>query len=294
MGKSGLIRASDVRVLLQLSHELHELPPSPQLRASHFLERLLPLFDVRTSVLNDVDGFFKTDLEAANLRWWAMSGSFDSTGLDRLSSVVSNDIDTHGPFIKALRTRGRSAVAREEVISDRVWYRSEFFNEFIRHCGTDGLLAAVVPIGLGRRAMLLGLHRPSDGDRFGKRERDLFRIVVDEFSWFLEDLARDATTEVSPTITQVGERLGHPSSNASPQIMLLSPQLQRTLSFLVSGLTEKESALRMGLSRHTIHGYVKSLYRRFAVRSRAELAATVLAQNEGPAGGALRAAREAC
>ena len=51
----------------------------------------------------------------------------------------------------------------------------------------------------------------------------------------------------------------------------LSPRMRQTLERLLAGDSEKEIAARLGLSRHTVHVYVKSLYRRFDVCSRGEL-----------------------
>ena len=51
----------------------------------------------------------------------------------------------------------------------------------------------------------------------------------------------------------------------------LSPRVRHTLNHLLDGQSEKEVAKLMGLSRHTVHVYVKHLYRHFGVRTRAEL-----------------------
>lgn len=56
----------------------------------------------------------------------------------------------------------------------------------------------------------------------------------------------------------------------------LPPRLRETLAGLVEGLSEKELAAHMKLSQHTVHDYVKALYRRLGVQSRAELIAQVL------------------
>ena len=53
----------------------------------------------------------------------------------------------------------------------------------------------------------------------------------------------------------------------------LSPRLQQTLQFLLAGDSEKQVARRLGLSPHTVHVYVKKLYRRYDVSSRGELLA---------------------
>ena len=57
---------------------------------------------------------------------------------------------------------------------------------------------------------------------------------------------------------------------------VLSRRAAQTLGELLSGLSEKEIADRMGLSAHTVHQYVKTVYRAFGVRSRAELMARCL------------------
>ena len=51
----------------------------------------------------------------------------------------------------------------------------------------------------------------------------------------------------------------------------LSPRLRETLRHLMAGDSEKEAAAKMRISRHTLHVYVKLLYRRFEVSSRGEL-----------------------
>jgi DNA-binding CsgD family transcriptional regulator len=53
----------------------------------------------------------------------------------------------------------------------------------------------------------------------------------------------------------------------------LSPRVRETLGGLLGGDQEKEIANRMGVSRHTVHVYVKQLYRKFNVSSRGELLA---------------------
>jgi DNA-binding CsgD family transcriptional regulator len=59
----------------------------------------------------------------------------------------------------------------------------------------------------------------------------------------------------------------------------LSPRERQTLACLLGGDGEKQVARSMGLSRHTVHAYVKSVYRHFQVDSRPAL----LAQFVSPA-----------
>lgn len=53
----------------------------------------------------------------------------------------------------------------------------------------------------------------------------------------------------------------------------LPPRVRETLGRLLAGDSEKQIARRMGLSPHTVHVYVKSVYRHYDVSSRGELLA---------------------
>lgn len=53
----------------------------------------------------------------------------------------------------------------------------------------------------------------------------------------------------------------------------LAPRLRQTLEFLVAGDSERQVALKLKISQHTVHVYVKQLYKRFGVNSRGELLA---------------------
>jgi DNA-binding CsgD family transcriptional regulator len=49
----------------------------------------------------------------------------------------------------------------------------------------------------------------------------------------------------------------------------LTRQQQRVLLLMLSGRSEKQIALQIGLSHHSVHQYIKSLYVKFKVDSRA-------------------------
>lgn len=53
----------------------------------------------------------------------------------------------------------------------------------------------------------------------------------------------------------------------------LSRRERQTLELLLAGDAEKQIASHLSISRHTVHVYVKSLYKRFGVSSRGELLA---------------------
>jgi DNA-binding CsgD family transcriptional regulator len=72
----------------------------------------------------------------------------------------------------------------------------------------------------------------------------------------------------------VGNELGcGPRTEYAAAIERLSPRQQETLKHLLTGDSEKQIAAKLSVSRHTVHVYVKGLYRHFGASSRAELLA---------------------
>src|SRR5438067_2380677 len=61
----------------------------------------------------------------------------------------------------------------------------------------------------------------------------------------------------------------------------LSPRLKQTLELLLAGESEKQIARRLSLSQHTVHVYVKALYKGFGVSSRGELLARFISTTAG-------------
>lgn len=71
----------------------------------------------------------------------------------------------------------------------------------------------------------------------------------------------------------VGNSPGKPGDAFAASLAHLSPRQRETLKHLLSGDSEKQIATKLALSRHTVHVYVKGLYRHFGASSRAELLA---------------------
>jgi DNA-binding NarL/FixJ family response regulator len=61
-----------------------------------------------------------------------------------------------------------------------------------------------------------------------------------------------------------------PSTHPTP-LPEMPPRMRQTLDALLAGDSEKQIANKLQISQHTVHVYVKGLYRRFDVCSRGEL-----------------------
>jgi DNA-binding NarL/FixJ family response regulator len=96
----------------------------------------------------------------------------------------------------------------------------------------------------------------------------------------MDPLPRGERAECS---TEDGQHSGMPRRTLKPplsgctyevipaRVIPLSPRLHRLLEALLRGLSEKQVAAELSLTQHTVHSYVKALYRHFQVHSRAEL-----------------------
>jgi DNA-binding CsgD family transcriptional regulator len=139
-------------------------------------------------------------------------------------------------------------VHRRRFVDDRTWYRAGFFNETVRRSHLDHTLIAQHRVGneLEWFTVLRALGEPD----FNRRQRRLLRLFVREY------------------IRLFGTRL---ALLDGASICDLPPRVRQVLVCLMEGDSEKQAALRLGISRHTVHDYVKRLHHRFEVASRGEL-----------------------
>lgn len=111
----------------------------------------------------------------------------------------------------------------------------------------------------------LGLHRRPNHPPFLEEHRRIIDLFMSELSWLYQSI-----------LSLPGDSRG----------ISLSPRLSQTLERLMAGDSEKQVAYNLGLSQHTVHGYIKTIYRHFGVSSRGELLARCLAtdmrQNVNP------------
>lgn len=141
-------------------------------------------------------------------------------------------------------------VHRRQFVDDRAWYRGRFFNEGVRRSHVDHAISAQYRIGneLEWFTVFRALGEPD----FNRRQVRLLRLFVREY------------------VRLFGTRL---ALRDGPSVSDLPPRVRQVLVCLMEGDSEKQAALRLRISRHTVHDYVKQLHHRFEVSSRGELLA---------------------
>lgn len=142
-------------------------------------------------------------------------------------------------------------MTREEAAPDRVWYKHEVVMEIRRAADVDGAVVSLCSHLYDGTAHGISVYRPwRNGKRFSQRERALVELCNNAVVPFY-------AAEVKIAADSKG----------------LSPRIRQTLELLLVGKSEKEIADAMQLSRHTVHDYIKQIYRHHGVASRSELLA---------------------
>lgn len=251
-----------VRRLLRLVGEAYELSAKLEEQERHLLEGLREIvggvavmraqvhdygagggFDVRHGVAIGLDDGYRRRLAETQCRQVAINPAIERMML-RHEDVASF---------------GTATVLRSDTLGDRDWYNSGFVAELRRPARIDDHIHTSRIVGV-KHADLVGIARGWGDPRFTDRERDLVHLFQ------IEVLSRFPLPGAPP-----------PALLQPPVEAHWSPRERATLDLLLTGVSEKEIARKLGISRHTAHGYVKNLYRKLGVRSRAELMALALA-----------------
>jgi DNA-binding CsgD family transcriptional regulator len=179
------------------------------------------------------------------------------------------------PFLElaALRHLEPTATTRRGVVDDSSWYTSEFFTETLIPMGLDDCILSIVPLA-GLRPFIGVVLLVGDQNRkrpFTSRHRRLIEIAQAELRWIYYPhplLGGGQLLETAPADLPKG----------------LAPRYQRLLGHLLAGTSEKELATQLGLSRHTVHAYIREIYKTSGVSSRAELMAQWISDDSVPNG----------
>lgn len=245
-----LLRARRVRDLLALIGSCGEV--AYEERAEFLVGGILRLFDARAALTvlaydYTLEGTLRVERVAAS--------GFDNTYGERyLASVESSACED--PVVALAAGLGDGAYRRRDIIDDRAWYATRWVVEDFREAGLDdGIYARV---GLDERVTeCIAVFRPPGARPFTAEDRVLMELFADE-------VPRLVRPRVHPMIADARRAL--------------SPREAQTLERLCRGESEKQVATTLGISRNTVHVYVKALYRHFGVGSRSELLARFIGE----------------
>jgi DNA-binding CsgD family transcriptional regulator len=244
-------------MLLRLIAESSELRRADRSARMHFLAGLARIARSAIAIRMTASGVGRDSpllvTQVDDLGWATPSDR------ERVYSYVTNKPVGSDPLAAALLDPERVQVtlARSDVMSTADWALSEMRNDVHRPAGIDESLFSFRRRDCGKLVDVLVLKREWGAPPFGDDERELVDVVQSECAWLFEDEhASTCNVAVNDHLTR---------------------RERETLRLLLSGDSEKGIAATLGLSPHTVHQYVRNIYRKAGVASRAELMASALA-----------------
>jgi Bacterial regulatory proteins, luxR family len=247
VGGERFISARRVRGLLALFNEAAEIRGDLPARRAHLVRGIARLLGVAfTGTVVDED--FRPG-GRGRLSALAAHG-LDGSSTDVLSVLVEEGTARHPALRRAMLVDDYSEPLvwrRRERLGDREWFRDSYVVDYVmrRHLG-EGIFGAA---RIDARSVLgVGAMREARDPAFTDEDLALFEAYADG--------ARPMWCEPDPA-----ERLGRK----------LPPRLRALLTQMLSGLSEKEIAAKLGLTWSTVHTYTRQLYRALGVSSRAQL-----------------------
>lgn len=246
------MEVTDVRLLIRLAIDLHDHRQDPPAAAMLLLSRLCHITGAAAAVIGTAelrDGkphlrLSQTFLQSRNGQAAKASGLIHRPDA-LLHAAWEVAMDKPSRIVHPTTLLHPQPLGRSKRHSDRT------ARQFM---GLGQGLYSLLPTGRDE-AGVLSLHQSRGGHRaWTKREVLMIDLLHPELTWLYS----------TPPTTAGSTDAVHPT---------LPPRQQQTLRLLLRGLSEKQIAASLGLSIHTVHVYVKSIYRAFRITSRAELLA---------------------
>ncbi|HYE21072.1 MAG TPA: LuxR C-terminal-related transcriptional regulator [Tepidisphaeraceae bacterium] len=157
------------------------------------------------------------------------------------------------------RRRRPATILRPEVVSDDAFYAAPLIRELLPVLEIDGHVVGWHTPAPGAPTLAMTFHRDIRDPKFAPRQREVLRLFFEELA-----LAQAGGKLDAPAAPDARVRNGRPGP-------ALSPRERAVLKNLLAGRSVKETAAALRLSPRTVEDYVKALYRKHDVHSRAEL-----------------------
>ena len=254
MGHSQRIKLSDMRAVMRTVHEACELGDDAVAWREHALGELQRIIGTQ----------------------WGISYlgllPFDATMFSMPLSVLVN-VDPlflkyvgHGDLTPDPCTRTivprlhlEFTATREHLCENGEWYRSQHYNEVCRPSNVDNYVLSVFPMPEAGVFSAFSLARGVGERSPGRREITMLGLLHHELGRLWKKAIR---------------------GSGQLDISKLSPRLRQVLDGFKAGLSEKQVAGNLGISRATVHNHVSRLHRVMGVSSRGELLARTQAGRE--------------
>lgn len=264
MPKSARLRLSDVRRIAALIGECRELGDDTGLWRTHLIAELAKLTGAEWGLAAEMGGCTRGPRRDLGTADWGWQNGFNREAFIEMLTLFKHDPMYNllmNAYIARLPTNGRACLARTDMISDRDWYNSDYFQALHRAVGTDATLVCFQAIpSTNDQYSELFLARPVGEPDFSARAR---AIVLEVCAGIASHVGRSLARFIDPA----------PSA--------LPPRARQVLRHLLEGDTDKQIAARLRMSCYTVNDHTKLIFKHFGVTSRAELLARWIRRSWG-------------
>jgi len=250
------LHPSDLSSLLRLAAEVGELPRTESVRRRHILDTLRRLVGGETAACHEpgsTDNILFSPNTAQQKQFYE---PYLRTGAPRDPAEI--------PIVR--RASPTITSRRAELVADQLWYTSDHYHKVLVPMDLDDALYSRICIPDGR-TLLITIHRAEGNHPFTDRDCQL----VQTFNACAAHLYQCSHGMRRPLVFAGASKSSVMLDPDDPRMAGLPPRLHPVLRQLLAGDAEKQVALKLGLSPHTVHQYAKLLHRHFRVSSRAEL-----------------------
>jgi len=156
-----------------------------------------------------------------------------------------------GDFLREVVDSGRHLTRTQEQLDGEGFFQVCDAKRLWDGADLSEVMLSFRPI---RRGLMSGvaLYRRQGGRPFAAREARIAHVILTEVPWLHE---------------------AGWSEGATLEVPRLSPRRRTVLNLVLEGMSRKSIATQLGISEHTLGGYVKDIFRHFGVHSQAELIA---------------------
>lgn len=256
MAKSNHLRLSDFRAIVQLVNDCRDLGDVAASWRAHLLASLARLTGAGLALGGEIGGCVRAPRVDFGTTDWGWGNGFDRIGLIRsLAEFRQNPFYSPlmNAYISRLQTANGECLSRAEMIPDREWYQSVYFQSMHGFAGADASLLCFRLV-------------PGTTDEFS--EIFFFRATGErDFSARDKSIVREAHALLIPLIGGPLARYTDPSPADLP------PRARAVLRCLLDGDADKQIAARLDIGSHTVNQHIKRIFQYFGVTSRTELLA---------------------
>jgi DNA-binding CsgD family transcriptional regulator len=253
MTRSQNLSQNTIRSIYRLVHEVCEIGDDAHAWRRHMLAelgRLTGSKSIRCVVV-------KSPVDVSHMQLHvSVDWGLDADELTGWRKYLATGDFSDSPVAPAvLKIVHRSYVrTREQLCDDHAWYRSQYFNKFRRPLRSDHLMNCSIALPWTGTASVTSFSRALGDKPFTGQEM----LIAGLFHSELRRIWRK------------------PSPDVLAETLAFTPRQQQILELMANGAAEKQIAQALGLSRHTVHNYIRAMYRKSSVTTRAGLLAIAL------------------